>query len=70
MPYTLNGTDDTSSVFRVEAQEGCCCTCRVLAPNPDTESPNPYVATNSFFTVNLDCLGAIKCLDDTFVSCI
>ncbi len=70
MPYTLNGTEGTSSVFRVEAAEGCCATFRVLAPNPDATADVPYVATDSFFTVNLSCIGAIKCLNDTFVSCI
>lgn len=70
MPYTINGETCTSSVFRVEAAEGCCCTCRVLAPNPDSDCNIPYVATDSFFTVNLNCIGAIRCLPDTFVNCI
>ena len=69
MPYTLNGQTGTSSVFRCEAVDGCCCTCRVLAPNPDTEeaSTYPYVATNSFFTMNLKCVCALRCLPDTYV---
>ncbi len=65
--YTLNGVDGTSSVFRVEAAEDCCCTCRVLAPG-DTEGT--YQATDSFFTINLNCVGAIRCLDDTYIACI
>ncbi len=68
-PYTLNGVDGVSTIFRVENQEGNCCTCRVLAPNPDTtETLYPYVATNSYFTINLNCVSAIQCLGDTFVS--
>lgn len=70
MPYTLNNETGTSSVFRVEAVNGCCATLRVLAPNPDETATNPYVATNSLFTLNLECVGAIKCLPDTFVACI
>jgi len=72
MPYTLNGTTGTSSVFRVEAVEDCCCTCRVLAPNPDTteQVQTPYVATDSYFTLNLRCIGAMRCLDDTYIPCI
>ncbi len=72
MPYTLNGVSGTSSVFRCEAVEGCCCTCRVLALNPDptTSALTPYVATDSFFTINLDCIGALRCLDDTYIACI
>lgn len=61
---------DTSSVCRIEKLDGCCATFRVLAPNTDTTSELPYVATNSFFTINLDCLCMIRCLDDTFVEFI
>ncbi len=68
-PYTLGTTTGTSSIFRVENLEGNCCTCRILAPNPDTtEVAEPYVATTNFFTINLDCVSAIKCLADTYVS--
>lgn len=59
-----------SSVFRVEKLEGNCCTFRVLADNPDTTSLYPYVTTNSFFTMNLDCCCVIRCLNDTFVECV
>lgn len=69
--FELNGTTGTSSVFRVENVDDCCLTCRVLAPNPDTAATDtPFVATNSFFTINLNCVGAIKCLADIFVPCI
>lgn len=59
-----------SNVFRVEKIDGCCATFRVLANNPDTTSLSPYVATNSFFTMNLNCVCALRCLNDTFVECI
>lgn len=67
MPYTLNGNEGTSSTFRVEAVEDCCCTCRVLAPG---EEEGTFVSTDSFFTINLNCVGAIRCLPDTYVACI
>ena len=67
MPYTLNGTEATSSVFRVEAVEDCCCTCRVLAPG---EEEGTFVSTDSFFTINLNCVGALRCLNDTYIACI
>ena len=70
MPYTLNGTTGTSTVFRVEKISGCCTTLRVLAPNPDTTSTLPYVGTDSFFTINSKCIGALRCLADTFVDCL
>ena len=62
----------TSNVFRVEKIDGCCATFRVLAPNPDTTevATIPYVATNSFFTMNLECVCVLRCLNDTCVECI
>lgn len=65
MPYTLNGTTGTSSVFRVEAVEDCCATLRVLAPG---EEEGSFVSTDSFFTINLNCVGVIQCLADTLVA--
>jgi len=59
-----------SCVFRVEKVDGNCCTCRVLADNPDTASINPYIATNSFFTIDLGCVCCIKCLTDTYIECV
>ena len=67
MPYTLNDQDSKSTVFIVESVEDCCCTCRVLAPG---ENEGTYQSTDSFFTINLNCVGAIKCLEDTYIPCI
>ena len=68
MPTTRDaeGTE-VSNVFRVEKVDGNCATFRVLAINPDPETAptRPYVITNSFFTMNLDCICAIRCLNDT-----
>lgn len=57
----------TSSVCRLEKLDGCCATCRVLAPNTNPDSTFPYEATNSFFTINLGCCCMLRCLDDTYV---
>ena len=58
----------TSNVFRLEKLDGNCATCRVLAPNNNASTTGfPYTATNSFFTINLNCVCIIRCLDDTFV---
>ena len=61
-----------SNVFRIEKIDGCCATFRVLADNPDTTTSAtiPYIATNSFFTMNLNCVCSLRCLNDTFVECI
>ena len=64
---TDSTTEGCSNVFRVEKVDESTCTCRVLAPNPDTTSTYPYVTTDSVFTLNLSCLCAIRCLPDTYV---
>lgn len=63
-------TAATSSIFRVEKVDNNCCTCRVLEDNPDSTSLNPYIATNSFFTIDLKCVCCIRCLSDTYVECV
>ena len=76
MPTTRTNTDCTvdstgcSNVFRVEKVNGNCATFRVLAPNPDTTNAFAYVATDSIFTMDTNCLCAVRCLVDTFVDCV
>ncbi len=71
MPISKDPAEtDTSNIFRVEKVDGCCATFRVLIPNTDTTETFPYEATNSFFTMNLNCICAIRCLQDTHVDCI
>lgn len=60
----------TSNVFRIEKIDGCCATFRVLVPNTDTTVPYAFETTNSFFTMNLNCVCSLRCLQDTFVDCI
>ena len=62
-PYTINGTTNISNVFRIEALDNCCGTFRILY----LDDTNQYVGTNEFFTLDLSCVGAIKCLADTFI---
>ena len=73
MPVSKNQNEtNTSTAFRIEKIDGCCATFRVLAPNTDETEVDtiPYVATNSFFTINLNCCCVIRCLNDTYVECI
>ncbi len=63
-------TDDCSTVFRVEKIDCGCVTFRVLAANPDDTSLYPYIATNSFFTMDTSCICALRCLNDTYVDCV
>lgn len=68
LPFTLNATTGISSIFRVESIDCNCATCRILTENTDTTQPaSPYIATDSYFTINLNCVGAISCLSDVFV---
>lgn len=61
--YTLNGVNSESNVFRIEALDECCCTCRILYLNNEGN----YAGTNEFFTLDLNCCGAVKCLNDTYI---
>ena len=62
---------ECSNVFRVEKLEGNCCTFRVLTANPDTScNSQPWLATNSFFTMNLNCCCIVRCLNDCYVDCV
>lgn len=56
----------TSSIFRIEKLDGNCATFRVLTLNED----NTLSATNSFFTINLNCVCSLRCLNDTYIDCI
>lgn len=62
--FTDDGKECTSDVFRIEALDDCCCTCRILRFD---ECTNQFVGTSEFFTLDLNCVGAIKCLADTFI---
>ena len=65
-PYEINGTEGTSTVFRVENVEGNCATFRVLIPNTVGDETT-YTLSNSYFTIDLSCVLALQCLPDTYV---
>ncbi len=70
MPISKSPTESvTSSVFRLEKLDDCCATFRVLTPSAPG-SAFPFSATNSFFTINMNCICILRCLDDTFVDTI
>lgn len=58
------GGENESQIFRIENLDSCCATCRVLNLNTDT---NTYTNTGRFFTIDLNSILCIKCLQDTFV---
>ena len=65
MPYEVDDTTGTSTVFRVENVEDNCATFRVLIPNTTTEGTT-YTLSNSYFTIDLSCVLAIQCLPDIY----
>ena len=66
-PATINGLTIECDVFRIENINDCCATFRCLAYNPATELAiaTPFIATNDFITINLNCVSALKCHEDT-----
>ncbi len=59
----------TSTVFRIEKLDENCATFRVLVANNRDDSIS-YTSTDSFFTINLNCICVLKCLSDTFIECL
>lgn len=68
VPYTINGTTEYSSVFRVEKVHDCCVTLQILAPNRNSSEPvRAYIGTNQYITINLNCVCVLQCLEDVIV---
>ena len=57
-----------SSVFRVEKVSDNCCLISILIDNPTPSDNSPYINTRESATVNLNCVCAIKCLNDVIVN--
>lgn len=64
LPYTLNEVAGETSVFRVENVTNNSVTVLLLADNGD----NTYTNTNTFATINLGCICAIRCIGDTTIT--
>ena len=63
-PYDTDTGEETSTVFRIENVEGNCATFRVLIPNES----GGYSFSNSFFTIDLSCVLALRCLPDIYAN--
>lgn len=61
LPYTLDGVDGTTTIFRVEGVNDNTVTVRLIQDNGD----GTYTNTNTFATLNLGCICAIRCIGDT-----
>ena len=58
--YTTAETTATSTIFRVESIDNSCVTVRLLT----TDATGTITATNEFATININCIAAIRCLND------
>lgn len=67
IPFTMDGMEGVSSVFRVEKVNDCCVTVEVLAESKCPTRERPFVRTGQFATINLECVCVLKCLDDVIV---
>ena len=64
LPYLDGTTTLTTSVFRVQKVSCDTASVLLLADNGD----GTYTNTNTFATINLNCVCAIQCLGDTTIS--
>ncbi len=62
--YYVNGVANTSNVFRIEDINDSCVTVRLLVTNSD----GTFTSTNETALINIDCICAIKCLNDISLS--
>ena len=60
LPYTLNGAQDTTTIYRVESVSKNAVTVLLVRDNGD----GTYTNTNTFATINLACICAIRCVGD------
>ena len=65
LPYTLSdGTTGVTTVFRIDSVNDNSVRVLLLLDNGD----GTYTNTNSFATINLGCICAIRCLADTNIN--
>ncbi|MBQ8891995.1 MAG: hypothetical protein IJ068_03930 [Bacilli bacterium] len=72
-PVTLNytntdGEELTTNVFRVESVTNDSVGVLLLEESTDTSGNTTYLSTNTYATINLDCICAIRCLPDVIVT--
>lgn len=72
-PVTLNyinsdNEESTTTVFRVENVTNDSVSVLLLEESTDTSGNITYLSTNTYATINLDCICAIRCLPDVIVT--
>ena len=64
LPYTLDGINETTTIFRVQSVTRDSVTVLLIRDNGD----GTYTNTNTFATINLGCICAIRCIGDTTIT--
>ena len=64
LPYTIDGTTSTTSLFRVQGVTKNSVTVLLIQDNGD----GTYTNTNTFATINLGCICAIRCVGDISIA--
>ena len=72
-PITLNytnlaGETQTTNVFRVENVNNDSVSVLLLEEVTDSDGNTTYTSTNTYATINLKCVCAIRCLPDVIVT--
>ena len=60
LPYTIDDVAGETTIFRVENVTDTSVTVRLIQDNGD----GTYTNTNTFATLNLGCICAIRCIGD------
>ena len=66
--YTTDTGEGTSNVFRVESVSNDSVGVLILESVTDENGNVTYESTNTYATINLSCVCAIRCLADTIVN--
>ena len=61
LPYTQNGTESETTIFRIMNVTNNSVNVLLIQDNDD----GTYTNTNTYATINLDCICAIRCIGDT-----
>ena len=58
-------TNLSSNLYRVMSVNNNCCTLLILYYNNENDN---YTSTHEYITINLDCIGAVRCIRDVTVN--
>ena len=60
LPYTIDDTENTTTIYRVQSVSNNAVTVLLVWDNGD----GTFTNTNTFATINLGCICAIRCVGD------